>query len=139
MADDYFLIRLDNVLKGDYCESDTHLTGVLNGINFPILAKRTEIMGVYRDLITNELIYDTEYFPICDKLHCRGAIKVDARFCQFYFKQLGERAISRYKRIMKEIKSYTIKEAKINKQVQKMTRKSELYVESFIKKNRKKR
>lgn len=139
MEKEYFLIRLDNVLKGDYCESDTYLDNVLNDIKFPILAEKTNIEGVYKDLITQELIYDIEYFPPSEKLHCKGAIKVDARFCQFYLKKLGKRSIARYIEIMKEIKAYTIKEAKINKQVQKITRKSKVYVNSFIRKNSKKR
>lgn len=139
MEKEYFLINLDNVLKGDYCESATHLTGVLERMQFPILAEKTNTMGVYKDLITQELIYDTYFFPISFNLHCKNVIEVDARFCEFYLKKLNKDSIIKYTNIIKEIKKYTIKEAKIDKQVKKKTRKSEIYIDSFMTKNYKKR
>lgn len=138
MDQQYYIIKLDNVIKGNYVEADMFLDGILNNAKFPILAKKTQYKGIYRDLITNELIIDITIYNKEECLHCYDTRLVDARYCKFFLAKLDKNALNRYQLAIKAIKKYTIREIKIEKQIAMYTKKAERYINSFNDSNKRK-
>jgi len=133
----YYIVTLDNVIKNNYVEADNFLYNIIPIIKFPILAKGTESIGEYIDLITNELIVDPLLSLTECNLHCIGVTEVEPRYCEYYLSKLNDNSIKNYFSIIKRIKHYTKVETEIDKQIAKQNKKSDKFIQEFTSKYRK--
>ena len=133
----YYIVTIDNVVKNNYVEADNFLYNVIPIIKFPILAKGTESIGEYIDLITNELIVDPLLSLTESNLHCIGVTEVEPRYCEYYLSKLNDESINNYVAIMNKIKHYTKVETEIDRQIAEQNQKSEKFIRKFKSKYRK--